>query len=381
MAWNWQHPEWPNFKYNPALLARAEQLYLHETGMVSGASMHLDRGDMESVTVGLLTGATVDNARIEGEILDRQSVQSSIRRGLGLKQGRFQATPAEAGMAEMTVNNFQTYAAPLDHRQLFAWHGMIIADRLDIDVVGRYRDHADPMQIVSVSGRRRRVHFEAPPSTSVKKEMSRLIRWFTKTMPDATSSPLPVLVRAGLAHLWFESIHPFEDGNGRIGRAVAEKALMQGLGKATVTALSTTLHKRRKEYYAALEKASTGLVIDEWLLFFAAAAIEAARYNFSQVEFVLAKTRLLDSLDGHLNPRQEKVLLRLFTAGPDGFVGGLSAANYAAISGAAPATVTRDLADLVAKGALTKSGEKKATRYHLAIHVKPVRTVTIADIA
>lgn len=380
MKWNWQQPEWPAFTWDQQKLTRAERIFLEEAGMVSGASMHLTVKDNESLMVELMTGDALDTSKIEGEILNRESVLSSIRRNLGLKVERKRSTPAEAGIAEMTVNNFQTYADPLDHHSLHAWHGMVVGERLDLDSIGRYRNHTEPMQIVSGTGRKRRIHFEAPPSGQVSPEMGKLIQWFNKTAPSTTKTPLPVLVRAGIAHLWFESIHPFEDGNGRIGRAIAEKAIMQGLSNPTVTALSTTLLRHRKEYYQALEMASTGMEITDWLLWLSAAAIEAGRYCMSQVEFLIAKTKLLDSLRDRINPRQEKVLLRMFAAGPDGFVGGLSAKNYATITNAASATVTRDLTDLVAKDALTKTGERKTTRYHLNIMVKPVIKVSIKDI-
>ncbi len=365
MKWNWQHPDWPHFTWNPEKLVRAEQIFLEESGTASGAAMHLNVKDKEAFTVELMTGNAMDTSKIEGETLDRDSVQSSIRRGLGLEVARKKNRPAEAGIAEMTVNNFRSYADPLHHETLFAWHKMVAGERLDLESVGRYRDHDDAMLIVSGLGRKRRVHFEAPPSGKVKAEMAAMLRWFGKTFPTKSKTPLPVLVRAGIAHLWFESIHPFEDGNGRIGRAIAEKALMQGLSSPTVTALSTTLLKHRKEYYQALEKASTSLEITEWLLWFSSIAIEAERYCLAQVRFIIDKAKMLDSLRDRINPRQEKALLRLFAAGPDGFLGGLSAGNYAAITGAASATVTRDLADLVTKGVLRKTGERKAARYYL----------------
>lgn len=380
MKWNWQNPNWPHFVWKPEKLFQAERIFLEEAGMATGASMHLAVKDREALTVDLMTGSALDTFKIEGETLDRESVQSSIRRGLGLVVDRKKGGSAESGIAEMTIDNFRTYAQPLHDDILFMWYGMIAGERRDLDNVGGYRDHGQPMQIVSGVGRKRRVHFKAPPSERVGAEIKELMHWFNKTMPLGGKPLLPVLVRAGVAHLWFESIHPFEDGNGRIGRAIAEKAIMQGLSNPTVTALSTTLLKHRKEYYHALEKASVGLEITDWLLWFSCIAIEAGRYCLSQIEFVIAKTRLLDTLRDKINSRQEKVLLRLFAAGPDGFVGGLSAKNYATITGASSATVTRDLTDLVKKGALSKTGERKATRYRLNIQVSPVPQVSIGDV-
>ena len=188
------------------------------------------------------------------------------------------------------------------------------------------------------------------------------------------------VARAGVAHIWFESIHPYEDGNGRIGRAISEKLLAQGLPTPAVTTMAGTLLLHRKAYYSALELAHADLTITAWLLWFAAKAIEAQRRTLQQVEFVLAKTRMLDRLRHQLNDRQEKALLRLFEAGPGGFVGGLSAGNYMRITGAPPATTTRDLGALVANGALIRSGELKSTRYRLDIGVEEIAPVEVSEI-
>ncbi len=364
MEWNWQHPDWPNFQWDARELARSEAVFLEEAGVIVGSAKHLREADREALTVETMTSDAVDTSRIEGEYLDRESVQSSIRHRLGLATNRRVVAPAEAGIAEMMVNVFQTFSKPLSHDVLFGWHGMVAGSRMDLTEVGQYRTHAEPMRIVSGSGMKAKVHFEAPASKRVPDEMDRFIDWFNRGMAG-DGSALPVLARAGIAHLWFESIHPFEDGNGRIGRAVAEKALMQGISNPAATSLSSTLLIHRKEYYHALELASRTLEITDWLLWFSSAAIEAGRRTLAQAEFLIHKAKLLDALKDAINSRQEKALLRMLDSGIDGFKGGLSARNYATITGAAPATVTRDLADLVAKGALRREGERKASRYYL----------------
>jgi Fic family protein len=188
---------------------------------------------------------------------------------------------------------------------------------------------------------------------------------------------LPPLTRAGVAHLYFESIHPFEDGNGRIGRAISEKALAQRSDQSTPTALAETMLVRRKEYYAALEAANSSNEITPWLRWFAGVCIEAQRRSLAHVDFLVDKTRLLDRLRGALNARQEKALLRMMREGPKGFAGGLSAANYMRISGASPATATRDLGDLVEKQALVRTGERRHARYWLTIPLRETRRVTV----
>src|SRR5712691_7436794 len=220
------------------------------------------------------------------------------------------------------------------------------------------------MEVVSGPIHEPRVHFEAPPSTKVPEEMARFLDWFNRTAPSGADS-LPALTRAGIAHLYFESVHPFEDGNGRIGRAIAEKALAQGFGQPTLTALAATILVRRKTYYAALEAANKNNEATEWLSWFAGIAIEAQRRTTGRVEFLIEKARLFDRLRGRLNPRQEKALLRMLREGPEGFKGGLSASNYLTITKASAATTTRDLADMVAKGALTRTGERRHARYFI----------------
>src|SRR2546430_4383889 len=234
------------------------------------------------------------------------------------------------------------------------------------------------MQVVSQAMHEPKVHSEAPPSSRVPSEMGRFMTWFGGTEPGQKEA-LPALTRAGIVHLYFECIHPFEDGNGRIGRAISEKALAQSLGQPTLTALAATILARRKNYYEVLEASTKKNEITNWLLWFAGVAIEAQRRTIAMVEFLIDKTKLLDRLRGQLNERQEKALLRMFREGPEGFRGGLSAGKYSTITGASPATATRDLADLVAKGALVREGERRHARYHVGVPLRPVPHVTLNE--
>ncbi len=376
MLWNWQQPEWPDFTWNPGLLRRAEEQFLLGGGMFAGTFAHLGADDKNQLVIEALTTEALTTSEIEGEMLDRGSVQSSIRRQLGLATDRRRVKPAEQGIAEMTVDLYRSFDAPLSDEMLFAWHRMTMNGRRDIRNIGGYRTHKEPMQIVSGAIYDPKVHFEAPPSAAVPREMKRFVKWFNRTAPNGPS-PLPALTRAGIAHFYFECIHPFEDGNGRIGRAIAEKALAQGLGHPPLTALAMTLLARRKAYYEALERDNTEIELTKWLRWFAGVSIEAQRRTTALIEFLIDKTQLLDRLEGELNERQQKALLRVLREGPDGFKGGLSAGNYARITGASAPTATRDLADMVAKGALIRSGERRYARYHANIAPRPVRTVAI----
>jgi len=378
MTWNWQQPDWPHFSWDEARLRKAEEHFLIGTGMFVGTLKHLPQSDQEQLTIESLSTEAVTTSEIEGEILDRESVQSSIRRQLGLPTDNRRIRPAEEGVSDMMVHLYRSFAEPLSDAMLFSWHQMLFQERGRLIDVGRYRTGADAMEIVSGPIHEPKVHFEAPPSAETPKEMSRFIAWFNRTAPQC-AEPLPALTRAGIAHLYFESIHPFEDGNGRIGRAIAEKVLAQIFGQPTLTALAATILSRRKAYYVALEAANKSNEVTAWLSWFAGVAIEAQRRTTAQVEFLIEKTRLLDRLRGQVNARQQKALLRILREGPEGFKGGLSAGNYSSITGASPATATRDLADLVEKGALLRVGERRHARYHIAIAVTKVSPVVVDE--
>lgn len=362
MQWNWQSPDWPHFRFRADALAQREAMFLKQSGVVVGSVRHLPDDARAQLVVELMSTEAVKTSEIEGELLNRDSVQSSLRRQFGLQTDQRRVPAAEEGVADLLTDLYRSFAEPLTDQVLFRWHRMLMRGRALPDI-GSYRTHVAPMQVVSGPDYDRTVHFEAPPSSIVPAEMARFCSWFNG---DAQAS-MPALARAGIAHLYFECIHAFEDGNGRIGRAIAEKALAQAAGQPSLTALSLTMQRRRASYYAQLEAANKTLDADVWLDWFADLVLEAQTYTIDWIEFLIAKTRLLDRLRGQLNARQEKALLRVLREGPDGFEGGLSAGNYTAITGAPPATARRDLAELVALGALRRSGERKGTRYWLVL--------------
>jgi len=364
MRWNWQQPDWPNFSWDPNQLIPFEQQFLRETGILIGTTRHLGKNARTELIVEGMSGEAVTTSEIEGEILNRASVQSSIQRQLGLTAHQRRVPPAEQGISELMVDLYRTIGQPLTEQTLFFWHKMVMLGRQDLQDIARYRTSHQPMQIVSGILYEPIVHFEAPPSLSVPSEMSRYIGWFNQTAPDG-AQPLPALTRAGLAHLYFESIHPFEDGNGRIGRAIAEKALVQSFGETILIALGTAILAHHRQYYDALEAANKHNNVTPWLVWFAQISLEAQRRTTAQVEFLIAKTRLLDRLRNQLNQRQSKAILRMLAEGPEGFKGGLSASKYTVITGAPASTATRDLADLVKMGALHRTGEHRHARYHL----------------
>lgn len=362
MTWNWERPDWPSFIHDSKVLQPLEEKFLRQSGEFIGIQRHIGADDQDTLRIELISDEAVKTSAIENEILDRDSVQSSLRHQFGLGPASSRVKAAERGIAEMMADLYRNFARPLDDATMFAWHRMLLS--ADGTVVGGYRRHAEPMQIVSGPDYRRKVHFEAPPSSRLRAEMRRFNSWFNATTPGG-KHPLPALTRAGIVHLYFESIHPFEDGNGRIGRALVEKALAQSLGRPSLIALAWTIERKRKDYYAALERNNREPEITDRLSYFAGTILDAQRNTIRRMDFFVAKAKFYERFRGRLNARQDKVVARLFKEGIDDFKGGLSAENYISITGTSRATATRDLQDLVEKGALTRTGELRHTRYFL----------------
>ncbi|NGZ60609.1 MAG: DUF4172 domain-containing protein, partial [Nitrospira sp. LK265] len=204
MTWNWQQDDWPNFTYDREALVQSETQFVHEAGMVHGAIKHLTEGDKSQLAIELISGEAVTTSEIEGEILNRDSVQSSIRRNFGLDTDNRKIPLAEQGIAALMSDLYKHAGNTLSEEQLFGWHTMLMRGRRDLTTIGAYRNTQNPMQVVSGPIGSPKVHFEAPPSHRVPMEMNRFLAWFNHTAPDG-QQPLPALARAGIAHLYFES--------------------------------------------------------------------------------------------------------------------------------------------------------------------------------
>ena len=358
MKWNWQRKEWPNFNYNSFKLEDLEKEFLIKSGVFKGVFKHISENDKKRLIVEFISDEAINTSEIEGEFLNRDSVQSSIMKHFGLKSKKSKISDSERGVSEMMIHLFENYNIKLTNKILYDWHSMLCLGRNDLKI-GKYRTHKDPMKVVSGPLHKPKVHFEAPPSDKMSQEMNEFISWFNN------SCKMPILTRASIAHLYFVCIHPFEDGNGRIGRALVEKSISESLGYPALIALSTLIQENKKKYYEMLEKNNKDLEISEWIIYFSNLMIDALDETSRYAEFLIEKTKCFDRFKGEFNSRQEKAINKLFEAGPNGFEGGLSASNYRNITRATSATATRDLSDLVDKGALRREGELKHTRYFL----------------
>jgi Fic family protein len=364
MRWNWEQTDWPKFSYDSKTLEALEHQFLRQSGEFLGVFRHVGADDQNTLRIELISEEAIKTSEIEGEILNRDSVQSSLRHQFGLGPEGPHVPAAERGIASLMTDLYEHFEGPLDDAILFAWHKDVLSGNKTIKTIGAYRTHVEPMQVVSGPIYKPTVHFEGPPSKIVSAEMQRFIAWFNDTAPLG-KTPLPALARAGLVHLYFVCVHPFEDGNGRIGRALAEKSLAQNLGYPSLIALAYTIERKRKDYYSALERNNKDLEVTDWLKYFAETIVDAQSTTIKRVDFYVTKAKYYERLKGQFNARQAKAVDRIFKEGIDGFKGGLSAENYISITGTSRATATRDLQDLVEKHAVTKIGELRHTRYFL----------------
>lgn len=373
----WQHKDWPaltvdsNALHGALLQARLEQ------GRLLGQLEAIGLEQMVEVSRDLWVQDTLATAAIEGVRLDASSVRSSVAQRMGLAQGGARDRDVE-GLVELLDDASGNYQGPLTDDRLYRWQASLFAGSL-VDglagirrlAVGRYRTHADAMRIVSGIQGRERVHYEAPASTAVPREMAAFLAWFetpklTSTDLSGNQPRMGGLVRAAIAHLWFESIHPFEDGNGRVGRAIADLALAQDVGAAVrVFGLSRQLLESRKAYYDALNQAQRGgLNVTAWVLWFVLSFTAGCVRSQQVVRGAIQKATYWQRANGNrINLRQRKVLLRLLEAGDGGFLGGMTTDKYSKITAVSKPTATRDLTELLRWKLLVATGVGKATRY------------------
>ena len=363
--WAWELPGWPGFTWDDAALQGYVSQFVTEAAWQSGALAFVGGAGGLEMHLEWLADEALETSAIEGEHLQRDSIRASLLHFFGL-EAALHAPAAERGVAKLAVDVYRTFEEPLSHEMLCDWHLTLMSSDPAIHVLGRYRSGPESAQIVTVqrgSMQRATVNYEAPPGTRVAAEMDTLVEWFNEATEDGTEGA--ALAVAGAAHLYFECVHPFEDGNGRIGRALAEKALARCLGRPSLIPLAQTMHARRDEYYRALDSCKHSLDASTWQAWFARTTVDAIRDGRLRLMRHAAQARLFDALGGRLNDRQAMALHRLFREEPRGFECGLSSANYQSITGAAPATATRDLAELVDLGALRRTGKARHTRYWL----------------
>ena len=355
---------WPTLTWdNTALLPLLADIR-HKQGRLLGRMEGLGFRFRAEAKLSTLTEDVIKSSAIEGERLDADQVRSSIARRLGLEYAGT-AVPSRdvEGIVEMMLDATQRFAEPLTKERLFGWHAALFptgySGLYKITVADWRKPEGDPMQVVSGPIGREKVHYEAPAAKKLEKEMTALLTWFEKTPVD------PVL-KSGIAHLWFVTIHPFADGNGRIGRAIADLALARSDGTAErFYSMSAQIEAERKEYYYQLESVQkTGLEITPWLTWFLECLRRAIERAEEGLQAALRKRRLWERIDPEfVNERQRKVINRLF----DGFEGKLTSSKYAKLAKCSSDTALRDIKELLDRGVLKQDeGGGRSTSYSLA---------------
>lgn len=364
---NWQLSDWPNFRfelseYYGILLSISEKM-----GFIRGKVAHLNENLQIETMITLMVEEAVKTSKIEGEVINRVDIRSSIKNKLQLNPKNIPVHDKRAqGIAELIIDVHSTFQEPLTEEKLFDWHLMIMSGSSNPKLsIGYWRTDQEPMQIVSGHHGKWLVHYEAPPAQNVPKEMKNFIRWFNESAPGKRKEIKFAPVRAAISHLYFESIHPFEDGNGRIGRAIAEKALSQGFGYPVLISLSHAIEENKKAYYSALKTASRSNEITHWIHYFVDLVLTAQIAVDKQISFILKKSQFFEKFNDILNERQLKVVKRMLKAGIKGFEGGISAKKYMSITDCSKATATRDLQYLFEIKALTQIGSGRNIHYEL----------------
>lgn len=369
MSYNWQQSDWGNFTFSSKEMEDILFVFTEKAGHLKGLLKAMPQESQEEALIEILVSEALKTSEIENEYLSREDVTSSIRHNLGLFEPRKEIRDVRAkGVGKLMTVIRQTYDEPLSEDILKEWHQYLFTNQDHINV-GVWRTHTAPMQVVSGRMDEPTVHFEAPPSAQVPQEMKRFFQWFNDTAPNGKRTIKHAPIRSAIAHIYFESIHPFEDGNGRIGRAVADKALSQSVGYPLLLSLSATIESNKKAYYSALEAGQKSNEITSWIHYFLQVIVDAQKNAEVLIDFTLKKAKYFDKYRNKLNERQLKSITKMFAEGPKGFEGGMTAKKHMRITQTSKATATRDLKYLEEIGALVVQGGGRSTHYHLNLAV------------
>ncbi|WP_348970202.1 Fic family protein [Pseudomonas atacamensis] len=369
--WIWQQPDWPDFNWQAERLAPLLRECVQTQGRLLGMAGSVGDSMSAQSELDALLQNIVTSSAIEGEQLNVGSVRSSLARRLGLEWvDRDSVSQRSEGLAQLMLDATHGFDEPLTLARLLEWHtwlfpaeeAMFTARPI---LVGTLRG-AEPMQVVSGRLDRPTVHFEAPPRLGLEQQIERFLSWFEASRDQVSLDPL---LRAGIAHFWFVTLHPFDDGNGRLTRTITDLALAQGEAQAIrFYAMSASILEDRAGYYRILESSQKAtLDITEWLTWFLQTLLRSLQQAITRIDSVLGKTRFWQAhRESELSAEQIKVLNRLLDGGERGFEQGLSAGQYQAVAKVSKATATRHLAELLDKGCLQRlPGGGRSTRYKI----------------
>ncbi|AXV22287.1 DUF4172 domain-containing protein [Aeromonas veronii] len=371
--WIWQQADWPHFRWRDSEILPRLRHAQRRLGMLIGSHSRLGNSDQ---TLDTLLANIISSSAIEGERLNAQSVRSFLARRLGGSETpSYPVSDRSEGLAAMMLDAIDNHGQPLTIERLYQWHRWLFpANEWSVQPVnvGQLRGD-EPMQVVSGRVDRPTVHFEAPPRATLDDQLAEFIPWFNQTRHDPTMDPL---LRAAIIHFWFVTLHPVDDGNGRLTRALTDLALSQADSQSIrLYAMSVAILERRDHYYRALESAQRGpLDITSWICWFLDTLDYAIELALQVIDRSLAKTFFwLRHCNDALSPEQTKVLNRLLDGGEQGFENGISASQYQKVAGVSKPTATRHLAQLLDRGCIEKlPGGGRNTRYQIRSHTEGV---------
>jgi Fic family protein len=364
--YNWQLKEWPDFTYNVDKLQETAMLFAQEFGLVNGLVLGLTEELKQETVLEILISEAIKTSEIEGEYMSREDVMSSIKNNLGIKPAIPVKDKRASGIARLMLEINQNADQDLSLDKICHWHQILMEYNPKVNA-GEWRKGAEPMQVISGAYGNEVVHYEAPPSEQVQSEMEGFMNWYLKADLPVNDLINKALLKSAIAHLYFESIHPFEDGNGRIGRALAEFTLTKSLQHATLLSISKIIEQDKKQYYDQLKAAQRTLDITDWINYFSQLILDAQKDAKELIYFSLKKTKFFDQYANQLNERQLKAVRRMLENGNIGFKGGMTAKKYIAITKTSKATATRDLQELDELGVFSKTGAGRSVSYELVL--------------
>ena len=361
----WQDKSFPNFIFEEENIQILVQKFALELGEANGMLNGLSVENKQDVLTEIMLFEALKTSEIEGEYFSREEVMSSLKVNLGIKDFHKVSKNKKANaIAELMIEVQNSYHKPLNEIMLLSWHKILMDSQKNINA-GEYRKGTEPMQIISGRYGEFTVHYEAPPSEELPNLMSEFINWYQSFSKDRFGKIGEAMLLSAITHLYFETLHPFEDGNGRIGRALAEKALAEKLGFPIFISISKTIEKNKIEYYAELKKAQRSLVITDWVFYFFNILQDALKESKKIVLFTLKKVNFFDRYKSELNERELKAIQKMMENGEEGFKGGMTAKKYISINKTSKATATRDLQHLFEIGAFVKVGGGRSSAYLL----------------
>jgi len=375
MTYIWELCNWPDFRYADSTIP-ANQLYHYaqSASRLSNQLQGIPHDQRLDASIDLMVSEAITTSAIEGEHLNPEDVRSSLRNHLGLNHpSQHIHDPRAKGISALMVNNFQQTVPQLDDATLFRWHRMLLPNPYDVWghklIVGAWRTKG--IDVVSGSLNKQKIHFSAPPAISIDNEMAAFLQWYNHSNPQRSSPKvlIPGPIRAAITHLWFVTIHPFDDGNGRIARALADHALAQDTRQPVLHSLSTAIEQNKQAYYDQLEYAQKGdLDISEWIAWFVDITIQSLNITQHTIAWTVKKANFQKQHQAAMNERQLGVVLDLFSNGVDGDPRSVNRNKYVKRAKCSPSTALRDLQDLVGKSVLVQlPGEGRNTRYGLNI--------------